>query len=87
VGVFFTHGQERNQFPKVDRAFSLLGLWHRRFTAGASLCSFRLAHSVKMVNTLRISDDGDKPCQPLGFSLHLRNTTVIIVGGIIADRI
>jgi hypothetical protein len=29
------------------------------------------------------------PCQPLGFSLHLRDTTVIMVGvvdGIIADR-
>src|ERR1035441_2470897 len=46
-GVCFSHGQERDQFPKVDRAFSLLGLWHWSFAAGDSLCSLRLPHSVK----------------------------------------
>ena len=49
-GVCFSHGQERDQFPKVDRAFSLLGLWHRSFAAGDSLCSLRLPHSVKRVD-------------------------------------
>jgi hypothetical protein len=45
-GVCFSHGQERDQFPKVDRTFSLLGLWHRSFAAGDSLCPLRLPHSV-----------------------------------------
>ena len=49
-GVCFSYGQERDQFPKVDRAFSVLGLWHRSFAAGDSLCSLRLPHSVKRVD-------------------------------------
>jgi hypothetical protein len=44
------HGQERDQFPKVNRAFSLLGLWHRSFAAGDSLCSLRLPRSMKLVD-------------------------------------
>src|SRR5450755_1132773 len=46
-GAYFTHGQERNQFPKADRALPLLGLWHRRTAAGVPLCPLRLPRSVR----------------------------------------
>ena len=47
-GVFFSHGQEGDQFPKVDREFSLLGLWRGRFAGADLLSSFRLADSMIM---------------------------------------
>jgi hypothetical protein len=36
--------------------------------------------------TLQSRIDGHKPRQSAGSSLHLRDTTVIITGGIIADH-
>ena len=48
--------------------------------------AFRLAHSLKLVNAVRFQVMAISPAtRPLS-SLHLRDTTVIITGGIIADH-
>src|SRR5271157_540468 len=70
-GVCFTHGQEGDQFPKVDRAFSLLGLWPRSFAAGFSLCSFRLPHFLKLVDVKEIAG-----CQSLTLFVKGETPTV-----------
>jgi hypothetical protein len=45
-----SHGQKRDQLPKIDRAFSILGLWNRGFAAGGSLRPFRLPRSVRLLD-------------------------------------
>ena len=47
-GVFFLHGQKRNQFTKIDRKFSDLDLWRWRVVAGVSSGPFRLARCLKL---------------------------------------
>jgi hypothetical protein len=49
-GVFFNHGQEGDQFAKVDREFCHLDLWRRRFVAAGSLSSFHLEGYLKLMD-------------------------------------
>jgi len=51
-----SHGQKRNQLPKIDRAFSILGLWHRGLGAGGSLRPFRLPHFVTVLDVRAIAE-------------------------------
>jgi hypothetical protein len=51
-----SHGQKRDQLPKIDRAFSILGLWHRGFAAGGSLRPFRLPPFVTVLDGRTIAE-------------------------------
>src|ERR1700730_7266979 len=51
-----SHGQKRDQLSKIDRAFSILGLWHRGFAAGSSLRPFRLPPFVTVVDVRAIAE-------------------------------
>jgi hypothetical protein len=51
-----SHGQKRDQLPKIDRAFSILGLWHRGFAAGGSLRPFRLPPFVTVLDVRAIAE-------------------------------
>ena len=51
-----SHGQKRDQLSKIDRAFSILGLWHRGFAAGGSLRPFRLPPFVTVLDVRAIAE-------------------------------
>ena len=55
LGIF-SYGQEGNQLTEINRAFSILGLWHRRFAAGGSLRPFRLPPFVTVLDVRAIAE-------------------------------
>jgi hypothetical protein len=60
-----SHGQKRDQLPKIDRAFSILGLWHRGFAAGGSLRPFRLPPFVTVLDVRAIDVRAIAECRVL----------------------